>query len=874
MECTLQRGSKAVRVACPGVVPRSRRRITLRVRCFLLALALLLGIQLAWAGDDGISSRDAKLPRLTKVEQLRELTRQQAALGPEVDFHAVVTFFDPAINDLFIQDATAGTWVNVEQGTKLDLKAGDWVEVRGIGQWPDFAPEVGKPRVRVLGRAPLPFAPMTSFSQLMLTSTNSRRVEVVGTVLDATKQGGQLRLTLEVDGGTVIVQVSHAPGPLPAVLVDAKVRIQGVCGSVSNRKNQMLVVRVLLPSLADLRVIEEGPGDPFAGPVHSIDSILCYSPKREVGRVRVRGVVTLLEPGQGLFVQDESGALYVESKQKTRLEVGDYVEVAGFPSVSQRVSPILQHAVFRRLGSHAQVSPLPLTALQVLQGGHECELVRMNGRLLHEAEFHGAWVLTLEADSATFDVNLGALGQGSGFPPPKVGSVLAVTGVCSVQGNEWGDPLGFRVTLRSPRDITVLSTPPWWDATRALSILGLAILAGLLSLAWVYVLRRRVRRQTEMIQRRLESEAALEQRLQYVIRATNDGIWERDLATDRVWYGGQFYTILKYQPTEVKQSTAWWSSQIHAEDRARVQASIRSVIESGGSLWSSEYRLRRRDGSYAYVFDRGYVVRDAEGKAVRLTGAMMDLSDRKRNEKDLEAAKEAAEAANLAKSQFLANMSHEIRTPMNGVIGMAGLLLDTELTPEQQQYAEIVRTSGEALLAVINDILDFSKIEARKLRLEITDFDLHTVLEYAADAAGDQGVRKGAGTDLRAGAGNSLAAARRSRQGPPGAGELAGERREVHPPGRGRRPRATRGGGRTHGHLAFHRQRYGHWLPAGPSLRPLRAVRPRGWIQDASIRRHRVGPGNFQATGRDDGWPNRRRERRGQGIDVLVYRRL
>ncbi|MCX6134376.1 MAG: PAS domain S-box protein [Ignavibacteriales bacterium] len=146
-----------------------------------------------------------------------------------------------------------------------------------------------------------------------------------------------------------------------------------------------------------------------------------------------------------------------------------------------------------------------------------------------------------------------------------------------------------------------------------------------------------------------------------------------------------------------------------------------------------ERNYRKKDGSLVPVLCEDRLLRDPDGNITGIRTTLQDITDRKRMEEELNTAKEVAEAATKAKSEFLAVMSHEIRTPMNGVIGMTDLLAQTDLTPDQADFVDTIRVSGETLLSVINDILDFSKIESGKIELEEVQFEPRTCIEEVYD---------------------------------------------------------------------------------------------------------------------------------------------
>lgn len=215
-----------------------------------------------------------------------------------------------------------------------------------------------------------------------------------------------------------------------------------------------------------------------------------------------------------------------------------------------------------------------------------------------------------------------------------------------------------------------------------------------------------------------------------------------------------------------------WMDNVHPADLPCYQEACASGFEAR-IPFTVEYRLRRADGVYRWLLCTGVPSITPEGSFAGYIGSCLDITDRKEAEQALAQAAVDLEAKNLelahtrdqaleavrAKSEFLATMSHEIRTPMNGVIGMTELLLETDLLPEQREYGETVRRSGEHLLDIINSILDYSKIEAGKLTLESIDFDLRQLVEDVTMAFAERAcakglelsclIRGGVATDLR-----------------------------------------------------------------------------------------------------------------------------
>ena len=235
-----------------------------------------------------------------------------------------------------------------------------------------------------------------------------------------------------------------------------------------------------------------------------------------------------------------------------------------------------------------------------------------------------------------------------------------------------------------------------------------------------------------------------EQRHAYAIAATNDGIWDYDCVTQQSYINPAYASMLGYAPGELGPAVQdHLIKLLHPDDR-HVVLDDPDPEFALGDVFEREFRLRCKDGSWKWILSRGKVVqRGEDGCPLRMIGTHIDQSVRKRAELELRRAKEAAEAATLAKSAFLANMSHEIRTPMNAIIGMASLLRRRATDARLTENLGTISAAAQHLLGIIDNILDLSKIEAGKLVLERCPLRVEAVIEDVVAMLGNRARSKG-----------------------------------------------------------------------------------------------------------------------------------
>lgn len=222
---------------------------------------------------------------------------------------------------------------------------------------------------------------------------------------------------------------------------------------------------------------------------------------------------------------------------------------------------------------------------------------------------------------------------------------------------------------------------------------------------------------TEDVTDQAAAEAAMrkaDERFQLVARATNDAVWDWDIPSSAVWWNDGFYELFGYGKHDIPLTLDFWLGRIHADDAERVGHSIEQFLASDEEIWSGEYRFRRADGDYAWVHDRGYVVRSSAGVPHRMLGSMMDVTARKE--------------VDGMKADFVAFVSHQLRTPLSGMKWMLELASDVPALPDDARgYVAEAQESAQRLVSLVNDLLDVSRHETGEMDVTLEAVRLQTL---------------------------------------------------------------------------------------------------------------------------------------------------
>jgi signal transduction histidine kinase len=455
---------------------------------------------------------------LTTVAAVRGLTVEQAQQPLRVHLRGVITFFDESLYSRFIQDDTAGIYLQYSTNTP-PLTPGQVVDIEGVSSAGEYAPIVVPEQVQVVGTAPLPVPKPVSYEQLASGAEDSQFVEITGVVRSVQLQPVSNYYLVEIatGGGRLSVYARNLPVKQPEELLDSTVQVRGVCSTEFNHQRQLFAIRLMVPRPEDLAIEEPAPRDPFAIPPRPISSLLQFAPSEAFGHpIKVTGTVIYFEPGDRLFLQEGEHGVEVQTKETDPLQLGDHVEALGWVSQGE-YTPRMEDAIYRKTGSGPPLVPDRVTVDEVLKGQHDCRLIRVTARLIDRALHGSERYLILQNSNLIFHAYFEHADEGDAFAGLKNGSRVAVTGVCQIDPGEWyaGEDWrakSFQLEMRSPADIQVLQLPSWWTLQKVLWMFGGLVLLALAAFGWIVVLHRQVAERTRELETQIQERQRAERR--------------------------------------------------------------------------------------------------------------------------------------------------------------------------------------------------------------------------------------------------------------------------------------------------------------------------------------------------------------------------
>jgi len=453
---------------------------------------------------------------LTSIHEVRSLSPNEAMRTYPVHLRATVTYYDPVGYMVFVEDAGDGIYVSPHELPVSGVHVGDLVEVDAVSQAGNFAPILGRPHLRVIARnVPLPHR-TSSLDRMFAGAEDSRLIEVDGLVRRVSVSRGVAVLDLVNADHRFYANVQGLLDP--GRLLDARVAVRGVCGTLYTDRRQLRGIQLFVPGPDDLRVTEP----PSTSAPVAVDHVLDFAADRPPGHhVRVSGIVTW-SSGALLFIRDADNGLRVGLRRSVQLAPGDRVEVLGYPR-ADRFVPLLEDADVFPLGHGQPPAPILTGTQDVLRGLHANQLVQLDAYVRSSTSSIAEELIELQSGTTTFHAVFDkTAGQRLSLEP---GSEVRLTGIFDAQSWQPVTRTGaadFRILLRSPSDVEVLVAAPWWTIDRALEVMGMVALAALIASVWAFVLRRKVQEQTATIRQKLETEASLKKAAEAASRAKSE----------------------------------------------------------------------------------------------------------------------------------------------------------------------------------------------------------------------------------------------------------------------------------------------------------------------------------------------------------------